>query len=237
MSTGDFDIDRLAVYLHLTPGQVRKMADRGRLPGRKIGGDWRFAEAEIHHWLEDSIGASSDDEELARVEGVLQRAAPHADEDVSIAAALPLEAMAVPLLAHSRTSIITKMVRLAAATGWLWDPEKMTEAVRAREQLHSTALDNGVALLHPRRPQPNLLAQPFLAFGRTHQGVVFGDRQGRLTDLFFLILSTDERGHLRTLARLSRLIGNPALLDVLRTLPTAADVHQAIADVEREQFG
>jgi PTS system nitrogen regulatory IIA component len=236
MSTGDFDIDRLAVYLHLTPAQVRKMADRGRLPGRKIGGDWRFAEAEIHHWLEDSIGASSD-EELARVEGVLQRAAPHDEVEVSISAALPLAAMAVPLLAHSRASIIAKMVRLAAATGWLWDPEKMIEAVRAREQLHSTALDIGVALLHPRRPQPNLLAQPFLAFGRTHQGVVFGDRHGRLTDLYFLILSTDERGHLRTLARLSRLIGNTQLLEALRALPTAAEVHQAIADAEREQFG
>ncbi len=235
MSTGDFDIDRLAVYLHLTPAQVRKMADRGRLPGRKIGGQWRFAEAEIHHWLEDSIGASND-EELARVEGVLQRAAQQ-DQDISIATVLPREAMAVPLIARSRASIITKMVRLAAATGWLWDPDKMAEAVRAREQLHSTALDNGVALLHPRRPQPNLLAQPFLAFGRTHQGVVFGDRQGRLTDLFFLILSTDERGHLRTLARLSRLISNAQLLDALRALPTAAEVHQAIADFEREQFG
>lgn len=235
MSTGDFDIDRLAVYLHLTPAQVQKMADRGRLPGRKIGGDWRFSEAEIHHWLEDSIGASND-EELARVEGVLQRAAPH-DEDVWIAAALPREAMAVPLLARSRTSLISTMVQVAAATGWLWDVDKMAAAVRARERLHSTALDNGVALLHPRRPQPNLLAQPFLAFGRTHQGIVFGDRQGRLTDLFFLILSLDDRGHLRTLARLSRLISNSQLLEALRTLPTAADVHQAIADTEREQFG
>ena len=55
--------------------------------------------------------------------------------------------------------------------------------------------------------------------------------------MFFLILSTDDRGHLRTLARLSRLIGDPQLLETLRTAPTAADVHQAIADHERKQFG
>ena len=34
MAEEDFDIDSLASYLHLTPSQVRKMADRDRLPGR-----------------------------------------------------------------------------------------------------------------------------------------------------------------------------------------------------------
>jgi nitrogen PTS system EIIA component len=235
MFTGDYDIDSLATYLHLTPAQVRKMADRGRLPGRKIGGQWKFPAAEIHHWLEDTIGAS-DDTELARVEGVLRRASPGA-KDISIADALPYEAMAVPLGARTRASVISKMVQLAASTGWLWDTERMIEAVSAREHLHSTALDNGVALLHPRRPQPNNLAQAFLAFGRSQRGIPFGDAHGRLTDLFFLILSTDDRGHLRTLARLSRLIGDPQLLDAIRTAETAADVHQVIADYEREQFG
>ena len=51
MPNNDFDIDSLAAYLHLSPQQVMRMADRGKLPGRKLGGQWRFAEAEIHHWL------------------------------------------------------------------------------------------------------------------------------------------------------------------------------------------
>ena len=157
MSTGDFDIDSLAAYLHLAPDKVRQMADRGKLPGRKIGGQWRFAEAEIHHWLEDSIGAS-DDTELERVEGVLRNAQPGIRE-ISIADSLPLEAIAVPLAARTRTSVIDQMIETATRTGWLWDPDKMAEAVAAREQLHSTALDIGVALLHPRRPQANILAQ------------------------------------------------------------------------------
>jgi PTS system nitrogen regulatory IIA component len=133
--------------------------------------------------------------------------------------------------------VIKEMVQLAAATGWLWDPQRMASAVSARERLHSTALDNGVALLHPRRPQPTILAQPLLALGRTPQGIPFGDSQGRLTDIFFLILSVDDRGHLRTLARLSRLISEPRLLEAVRAAGSAADVHRAIADYEAEQFG
>ncbi len=235
MADGDFDIDSLAAYLHLTPPQVRRMVDRGRLPGRKIGGDWRFSEAEIHLWLEEQIGASDDDNELARMESVLQRGEPH-PRDVSIADALPVEAIAIPLNARTRGRVIERMVEAAASTGWLWDPEKMIAAVSARENLHSTALDNGVALLHPRRPQPSILAQPFLALGRTYQGIPFGDTLGRLTDIFFLILSTDDQGHLRTLARLSRFIGDPQFLSSIRAAEQPDEAHRVITEFE-QQFG
>lgn len=235
MTSGDFDIHSLAKYLHLTPAQVSRMADRNRLPGRKIGGEWRFHEAEIHHWLEEQIGVS-DDDELVRVEGVLDRSGPE-EKDVCIAKLLAVEAIAVPLVANTRTSVITRMVDLAAGTGWLWEPDKFADAVRARENLHSTALDNGMALLHPRRPQSNMLAKPFLAFGRTARGIPFGDARGSLTDLFFLILSTDDRGHLRTLARLSRLIADPEMLSTMRTVQDAAELHRALSAREVEMFG
>jgi futalosine hydrolase len=41
-------------------------------------------------------------------------------------------------------------------------PAVMAEAVAAREDLHPTALENGVALLHPRRPQTSILAEPLV---------------------------------------------------------------------------
>ena len=87
---------------------------------------------------------------------------------------LPLEAIAIPLPARTRNSVIDSMVELAAATGWLWDPKAMAEAVRSREEMHSTALENGVALLHPRRPMAKILSQPFLALGVTTTGIPFG---------------------------------------------------------------
>ena len=88
----------------------------------------------------------------------------------------------------------------------------MVEAVRAREELHPTALDSGVALLHPRRPMPSILGGPILAMARTERGIPFGGRHGADTDLFFLICSIDDRDHLQTLARLSRLAVDPDLL-------------------------
>jgi PTS system nitrogen regulatory IIA component len=129
------------------------------------------------------------------------------------------------------------MSELAAETGFLWDSGKMAEAVRDRENLHPTALDNGVALLHPRRPLPAILAEAFLALGRTYQGIPFGGRRGSLTDVFFLICSTDDRGHLRTLARLSRLLNDDSFLAGIRTAEDAASMHSWIVQRESELFG
>jgi len=70
MSHEDYDEQSLATFLHLTPDQVRKMASRGKLPGRRVGNQWRFSQAEIHEWFEQRIGAS-DQQELDQVERML----------------------------------------------------------------------------------------------------------------------------------------------------------------------
>ena len=232
MVEDDFGIETLAAYLHVDPAQVLRLAERDKLPGRKVSGQWRFSRAEVHHWLETRIGVSND-EELVQMEGVLRRAAVEPDEEaISIAAMLPIEAIAVPLPARTRGSVITSMVEVAARTGWLWDVPKMAEAVRAREDMLPTALEFGVALMHPRRPLAGILGQAFVAFGRTEGGIPFGAPHGGLTDLFFLILSVEDRGHLQVLARLSRLISDPQLLEALREAPNAAAALAAISERE-----
>jgi PTS system nitrogen regulatory IIA component len=230
MADDDFDVEGLAAYLHLAAAQVARLTERGKLPGRKVQGQWRFARAEIHHWLEDRIGLS-DDEELTEMEGFLRPAPATIDPLPSIAELLPREAITVPLLARTRGSVVKEMVDVAARTGLVWDAERLTEAVRAREELHSTALESGVALLHPRRPMSSILGGPVIAFGRTDQGIPFGG--DRLTDLFFLICSVEDRGHLQVLARLSRLVANADLIAALRTAVDARAVHNLIEHAEK----
>jgi PTS system nitrogen regulatory IIA component len=232
MANDDFDVESLASYLHLTPQQVARLADRGKLPGRKVGGQWRFTQAEVHHWLENRIGLS-DEDELVQVENVLQRAAPdHEKDEISIAELLPLSAIAVPLMARTKQSVISSMIDLAANTDWLWDPSRMAEAVRSREEMHPTALENGVALLHPRRPLSNILGQAFLALGITPSGIPFGGGMP-LTDVFFLICSVEDGGHLRVLARLSRLLTVAGFLSALRSAPDVRAARQLIIETEQ----
>ena len=233
MPYGDFDISSLARYLHLAPQQVAKLADRGKLPGRKVGGQWRFAKPEIHHWLEHRIGVSGE-VELIEVEAVLQRSAPSQNQhEIRIADILPLEAIAVPLCARTRNSVIDSMVELAAQTGWLWDTKEMAEGVKAREAMHSTALENGVALLHPRRPLAKILGQPFLALGCTTTGIPFGAAVPP-ADVFFLICSMEDRSHLQTLARLSRILTSSGFLNALHQVSSAEEARQLIVEMEEK---
>lgn len=233
MPYGDFDINTLARYLHLAPQQVAKLADRGKLPGRKVAGQWRFSKPDIHHWFERRIGVS-DESELLEVEAVLQRSAPDENQhDICLAEMLPLEAIAVPLCARTRNSVINAMVELAAQTGWLWDVKEMAQAVKVREDQHTTALDNGVALLHPRRPMAKILGQPFLALGCTTSGIPFGEG-APLSDVFFLICSTEDRGHLRVLARLSRVLTSPGFLNALHQVDSVEAAHRLIVETEEK---
>ena len=233
MAYEDFTVDTLAAYLHLTPSQVTKLAEREKIPARKVSGQWRFSPADVHHWLEDRLGLQ-EEEKLAHVEQVLTESAPSDESELSIAGTLAVTAIAIPLEARTRRSVIDSMAELAAQGGMLWDAPAMAEAVLSREDMQPTALDNGVALLHPRRPMSNILAEPVLALGITHQGIPFGGARGRLTDIFFLICSTEDRMHLRTLARLSRMITGDEFLDSLRSASDAGEVHERIAAREAE---
>lgn len=229
MAQDDFDIDRLAAYLHMMPETILKLAERGRLPGRRVAGEWRFSAPEIHHWLEDRIGLS-DDEALVQMEGALDRASGEATiDEISIAKLLKKEAIEVPLDARTRGSVIEKMTGLAARTHLLWNMAKMADAVRAREEMHSTALEGGVALLHPRRPMPAILAEAVLALGISRGGIPFG-RSGSLTDIFFLICSTSDHEHLRILARLSRVVNDQSFLAALRGAADADAAYEVIRD-------
>jgi PTS system nitrogen regulatory IIA component len=234
MAHNDFDLAGLAAYLHLSVAQVTRLVERGKLPGRRVAGQWRFSTDEIHHWLEQRIGLSND-EELAEMEGTLRRSLRDpAALPVALARLLRPQAIAIPLDARTRSSAIQEMVALAARTGLVWDPAEMAAAVRAREDLMPTAQEGGVALLHPRRPLPGILAEPLVALGRTERPIPFGGERGALVDLFFLICSVDDRGHLQTLARLSRLLTSGDFLGRLRAAGDAAAAHQVVVLQEEE---
>ena len=216
----------------MLPAQISKLANRDKIPARRIGGQWRFSRAEIHHWLEERIGLSNANE-LAKMETNLERTDTSNLGEVSIATLLPLETIAVPLAARTRSRVISSMSELAATTGMLWDPGKMAEAVTAREAMHPTALDIGVALLHPRRPQSSILGEAVMAVGITGQGIPFGGAGG-LTDVFFLIAATDDHEHLRLLARISRMISDPEWLAELRAASDSQAAHELIAARDSE---
>jgi PTS system nitrogen regulatory IIA component len=229
MSNETMDLEQLADYLRRDKREVSKLAHRGHLPGRKVAGEWRFARAEINHWIETQLPAYTE-EQLTALEG----RDTSGDEGEPLVAGLLGEAcMAVPLGARTRASVLQELVRLAEESWRVSDPAAILEAIRQREEMSTTALPEGVAIPHPRRPLPGALSESLIAYGRTVSGIPFG--AGRdLTDIFFLVCCRDERTHLRVLARLSRLLLRAGFVDELRHAETASDTWRLIEAAERD---
>lgn len=226
------DIEQLASYLSRDVREVGKLANRGSIPGRKVGGEWRFARAEINHWITNRLHECSP-EELASLESA------HADgaDGPLLAELLRETTVAVPLPASTRPSVLRELVSLAEQSWVVYDPDAVLEAISTREAMSTTALSHGVALPHPLRPLPSsVLGESVVAFGRTAGGIPFGGGRGELTDLFFLVCCTDDRTHLRTLTRIMRLLRREGFLDSLRQVESSSEAYDLLLSAEREML-
>ena len=50
------DGEEVADLLSVSPWTVREQARLGRLPGRKVGKEWRFSRQGLLEWLREGIG-------------------------------------------------------------------------------------------------------------------------------------------------------------------------------------
>jgi nitrogen PTS system EIIA component len=226
------DLEQLAAYLRRDVREVSKLANRGRLPGKKVGGQWRFASAEINYWIETQMPGLNE-EQLAALEDRGDTAL--ANEEPLVSSLLSENTVAVPLQASTKASVLRELVNLAEQSWQIYDPEALLEAIKAREELGGTALAAGVAIPHPHHPlSPKAQGEAILAFARTSHGIPFGAPDGGLTDLFFLVSCRGADMHLRVLARLSRLMLRPGFLDDLRAAESVQETLQLIERTERE---
>ena len=225
------DIEQLASYLHRDVREVSKMANRGYVPGQKVGGQWRFASAEINYWLETQMPGYSE-AELHALETGTSRG--QADNPLLLTSLLSESTMALPLAARTKASVLKELVTLAERSWQVYDAEGLLSAIKKREELGSTGLASGVALPHPRRPSPAILGEPVVAYGRTLGGIPFGAPDGILSDVFFLVCCREPRTHLKVLTRIARLMLKPDMLDALRSAATASATFQILEAAERE---
>ena len=226
------DLEQLAAYLHRDVREVSKLANRGYLPGKKVGGQWRFASTEINYWIETQMHAFTE-EELAALER--QGNPGHVASEPLVSAMMSEGTIAVPLRASTKSSVLKEMVALAEQSWQVYDTDALHQAIKQREELGTTALESGIAIPHPHRPlSDKAQGESVIAFARTGAGIPFGAPDGGLTDLFFLVSCRDSLTHLRVLARLSRMALRPGFLDELRAIDTVADTWQLIEQTERD---
>ena len=226
-----YTLEELARQLGRDSREILKLANRGRIPGRKVGDEWQFHTAEITQWLEQEMHAYTD-RELAVLESTYRSHDKDVNADVPVSSLLTLETVEVPLQARTKLSVLESLVEVAGRTYQIWEPATVLKAVREREDMLSTAVGNGVAFPHPRNPLPDSIGEPLIAYGRTFTGIPFGGPKREMTDIFFLILCRHSRTHLQVLARLGRILQLPGLLDELRHAEDAETSYEIICKAD-----
>ena len=213
-----------ADYLKLAERTLVRLAHEGKIPGVKIGGQWRFRRALLDEYL-DTLAAQS-----VSTAG----AAPDQVIDVPLEEILTVDQILPDLDATDRTGVIHGMVSHVTSLGLVKDQAWLEAALAARERLVPTAVPEGVAFLHARRRAADMFPKQFIALGRSTAGVEFGSPDMGSTHLFFLLALRNDTLHVRWLSRLAWIVRNPgrlarimdaadsaALLDVLLEAATA----------------
>ncbi|HEY7878109.1 MAG TPA: PTS sugar transporter subunit IIA [Gemmatimonadaceae bacterium] len=226
---------QLAEYLQLSQRTIYRLLDRGDLPGVKVGGQWRFRKATVDEWLDvnmqrldvDSLRSFEDDLDTQGVSPPL------------VDLLTPANAMIV-VPATKETGDRASVVRAFVAQIQFPEPvspELVAERVLEREQLCSTALSDGVALLHTPRSRPRVLAShDLLAVGRLQEPIDFGAIDGSPTETLILLLARSERDQLALLAKLTRVCREHGFLAALRDARRAEDALALIRRTEVRLF-
>ena len=233
MPRGYMNLQELAGFIGMDQRRAERMAQRGQIPCRKVGGQLRFNRAEITEWLQQRMG-SLGQTPLANVDAGITAHRQINPEDALITPLLRAEAVATRLPARTKNSVLRELVALARKTELLYDGEALLEALIKREELCSTAMEAGIAIPHPRRPLPHAIADSILVIAHTSSGIGFGAPDGGLTDLFFMTCSQDDRYHLHVLARLCRMLHNGKLAAALRNADGGEEIVRLMRDREAQ---
>jgi PTS system nitrogen regulatory IIA component len=102
------------------------------------------------------------------------------------------------------------------------------EILMQREKLGSTAIGNGIAIPHGKLPT---LTRLFGLFARLDRPIDFEALDNQPVDLIFLLLAPESAGadHLKALARIARLLRDPAITHKLRASQDAESLYAVLA--------
>lgn len=188
---------------------------RNEIPHEKVGERATFRRIEIDAWASQRLLGMRGEEVQDFHENSTARHHDLSNQHALIPELMKPEYIDHHLAVKTRNAAIRGMVDLANRTSLVIYPEDLLSGVDEREKMGSTALPGGLALMHPPHHDPYMFEDTFIVLGRAPSPIPFGSPDGRLTDLFFLVCSQDDKIHLHLLARLSMMcFHTPLLLDL-----------------------
>lgn len=142
---------------------------------------------------------------------------------------LNLDSIAIDIKSTTKKDVIVELCTLLHKNGKIAELDPVVTALLEREKLGSTGIGQGIAIPHGKSPTVEKLVA---AMGISRRGIDFESLDGEPVHVIFLLVaSTDSSGgHLKALARISKLLKDKFFRQSLRDARSVEDIQKIIKE-------
>ena len=155
------------------------------------------------------------------------------DAGMKITEILQREFVLEELKARNKRDALAELAGIFAKGRIKVDPDAILRILLERERLGSTGIGDGIAIPHGKIPGLDEIA---VSFGRSREGIAFEAMDGKPVHLFFLLMAPENSAgqHLKVLAKISRMLKDPAFRKNLLEAKMHEDLFRIIAEKDDE---
>jgi PTS system nitrogen regulatory IIA component len=235
----DLKIKDVADLLNVSETTIRRWLKDGKIPAYQLNHQYRFSRNEIEDWMlkcklkmnkggfspfdEKQIYPPVDDEGTAAQKGGTQQ--------FSLYRAIHKGGVFVDVPGKTKEQVIKNTMHQVAGRIGV-DPDVVSELLLDREALMPTALNNGIALPHPRdtimkNPGSDVVVTVF-----PQKPIEYGALDGQPVHTLFFLFSSSDKTHLHLLSKIAHLSSQPANLEFFQTKPSMEQMLSMIKEWE-----
>lgn len=208
-------LKQAANFLKVTDSVVKEMIKSKVFKATKKGNTFQIQKNEVDEWL-----ANLNEREVEQL--ALKRSVCRFSDYFKI------KNVFLDFYADNKYEAIAEMSKKAKDIKIVKDHRWLYQVVVAREELVSTAIGKGIALLHPRHFHPSKVKKPSIIFGRSKKEIDFDALDNKPVRIFFLLLLHDDVQHLFSISYISKLLMNEENIENLIESETAEEIENAL---------
>ncbi|MCK4563722.1 MAG: PTS sugar transporter subunit IIA [Verrucomicrobia bacterium] len=191
-------IDEVAAYLRVSERTVYDWAQKGDLPGGKLGTTWRFKREDVENWVNSRLSSNP--------------VSSPAPGGVTSSATLTAERV-VLMNAVDKKTVLTRLVDLLAETPFVRNRDELLKGIFAREELMSTGIGFGIGVPHVRIDSVTDLVMAVAVCKQPVADYTSLDEQPVQIVCMLAARSDQHTKYIRTLSSISSRLKDPATRD------------------------